>query len=80
MILKNNQDIDIKSLKPFGLHEDTLKKIYKNIGLNSRVRFITIKNKHLNIINKKIKKNYNIGKDLKKKLNDFYIFKSDLKV
>ena len=80
MILKNNQAIDIKSLKPFGLHKDTLKKIYKNIGLNSRVRLINIKNKHLNLVNKKIKKKYNIGKELKKELNDFYTFKSDLKV
>jgi ribosomal protein S13 len=80
MVFKNNQAIDIKSLKPFGIHSDTLKKIYKIAGLNSRIRYINVKNKHLNIINKKIKKNYNIGKDLKKELNEFYTFKSNLKV
>lgn len=80
MILKNNQSVNVKSLKPFGIHSRTIKKIYKIVGLNSRIRYINVKNKHLNIINKKIKKNHNTGKDLKKELNEFYAFKFDLKV
>jgi ribosomal protein S13 len=79
-IIKKKQCIDTKSIKLFGAGNTTLKKIYDSIGLNSRIRFINLKKKHLNNINIKMKKNYTVGKNLKNQLNDLNTFKMDLKV
>jgi ribosomal protein S13 len=79
-IIKKKQLIDTKSIKLFGVGNTMLKKIYNLIGLNSRIRFINLKKKHLNNINIKMKKNYTVGKNLKNQLNDLNTFKMDLKV
>jgi ribosomal protein S13 len=80
VITKKKQLVDIKSIKVFGVNNIILKKVYNLIGLNSRLRFIHLKKKHLNSINVKIKKNYKTGKNLKNQLNDLSTFKFDLKV
>ena len=44
MSLKNNQLIDIDSFKSSGVNANTIIKLYKKFGLNTRLRYISIKN------------------------------------
>jgi hypothetical protein len=80
MSLKNNQLIDIDSFKSSGVNANTIIKLYKKFGLNTRLRYISIKNKHLNKIQLKLKKSYIIGKEFKNQINNFKNFKQNLKL
>lgn len=80
MISKKNVRVAASELSPFGVGTSTIKKVYIQSGFNSRLQHIFLKSKHLNALNINFKKNYISGKELKNVLNDFKIFKKNLKL